>query len=147
MTRALRAGVRRHQHPDLRPRRSSLHHRSSRAAILTAHRDGTPLHLSRQVIREYLAVVTRPQAGTTPFTMEKALARARLFTDVMTMLEDGATVWSELQRLGEALAFAGRQVHDANIAATMLAHGETRILTCNAADFARFAPAITVVTP
>ena len=73
-------------------RRSSLNHGPSRAALLAAHRDGTPLHLSRQVIREYLAVVTRPQAGAVPFTMEKALTRAQLFTGAMTMLEDGAAV-------------------------------------------------------
>ena len=35
--------------------------------------------------------------------------------------------------------FGGKQVHDANIVATMLAHGETRLLTFNQADFRRFA--------
>ena len=35
-------------------------------------------------------------------------------------------------------AFGGKQTHDANIVATMLAHGETRLLTFNAADFRRF---------
>ena len=29
----------------------------------------------------------------------------------------------------------GRQIHDANIVAIMLAHGERRLLTFNAADF------------
>ena len=57
-------------------RQSSLNHGSGRAALLTAHRDGTPLYLSRQVIGEYLAVVTRPRAGVVPFSMEKALVRA-----------------------------------------------------------------------
>ena len=128
-------------------RRASVHHRPSRAALLAAHRDGTPLQISRQIVREYLAVVTRPQPGTIPFSMEKALARARLFVDTMTVLEDGPEVWSGLQRLGRTVAFAGRQVHDANIVATMLAHGETSILTFNAADFARFAPTIIVVAP
>jgi predicted nucleic acid-binding protein len=42
---------------------------------------------------------------------------------------------------------AGRQVHDANIVATMLAHGETRLLTSNRSDFKRFAHAIEVVEP
>ena len=32
----------------------------------------------------------------------------------------------------------GRQIHDANIVATMLAHGERRLLTFNAADFRRY---------
>jgi predicted nucleic acid-binding protein len=38
-------------------------------------------------------------------------------------------------------------VHDANIVATMLAHGETRLLTFNGADFRRFASLIEVVAP
>ena len=31
----------------------------------------------------------------------------------------------------------GRQIHDANIIATMLAYGELRLLTFNVADFRR----------
>ncbi len=38
-------------------------------------------------------------------------------------------------------------MHDANIVATMLAHGETRLLTFNGADFRRFASLIEVVAP
>jgi predicted nucleic acid-binding protein len=41
---------------------------------------------------------------------------------------------------------AGRQVHDANIVATMLANGITRLLTFNVADFRRFAALISVET-
>ena len=43
----------------------------------------------------------------------------------MTMLEDGAPVRADLPRLGGIVAFARGQVHDADIAATMLTHGET----------------------
>ena len=49
--------------------------------------------------------------------------------------------------LSRRFAFGGKQVHDANIAAAMLAHGESRLLTFNAADFRRFAPLIEVVAP
>lgn len=39
-------------------------------------------------------------------------------------------------------------VHDARLAATMLAHGLSHILTFNTADFARYAPAgLVVVDP
>jgi hypothetical protein len=47
--------------------------------------------------------------------------------------------------LSGRFSFAGRQMHDANIVATMLAHGEHRILTFNGADFRRFARLIEVV--
>lgn len=57
---------------------------------------------------------------------------------------------SVLERLIETLLahwVAGRQVHDANIVATMLAHGERRILTFNGADFRRFAGSIEIEIP
>ena len=49
--------------------------------------------------------------------------------------------------LGRRYSFARRQVHDANLIATMLAHGEHRILTFNDADFRRFADLIEIQAP
>ncbi len=49
--------------------------------------------------------------------------------------------------LSRRFSFGGKQVHDANIVATMLAHGETRLLTFNGADFRRFSSVIEVVAP
>ena len=39
----------------------------------------------------------------------------------------------------------GKQIHDANIAATMLAHGERRLLTLNVKDFRRYGERIELV--
>jgi predicted nucleic acid-binding protein len=39
----------------------------------------------------------------------------------------------------------GRQIHDANIVATMLAHGERRLLTFDTADFRRYGDRIVLV--
>ena len=39
---------------------------------------------------------------------------------------------------------AGKQVHDANIVATMQAHGERRLLTFNGSDFRRYGEHITL---
>jgi predicted nucleic acid-binding protein len=54
-------------------------------------------------------------------------------------------VTANLLHLLTTVPVAGRQVHDANIVATMLAHGVPKLLTHNTADFARFAAVITVV--
>ena len=54
-------------------------------------------------------------------------------------------MWEQLIMLSRRYSFAGRQVHDANIVATMLAHGERRLLTFNIADFRRFARLIEVL--
>ena len=56
-------------------------------------------------------------------------------------------MWEQLIMLSRRYSFAGRQVHDANIVATMLAHGERRILTFNGADFWCFARLIEVAAP
>jgi predicted nucleic acid-binding protein len=39
----------------------------------------------------------------------------------------------------------GKQVHDANIVATMLVYGIPKLLTHNTTDFARFSELITVL--
>jgi predicted nucleic acid-binding protein len=64
-----------------------------------------------------------------------------------SILEDGTPVWVHLMDLSRRYSFGGRQVHDANVVATMLAHSERRLLTFNESDFRRFAPLIELVTP
>lgn len=54
------------------------------------------------------------------------------------MLEDGPVVTEEVLRLMTRFPTGGKRVHDANPVATMLAHGVTRPLTFNEADFRRF---------
>ena len=63
------------------------------------------------------------------------------------ILEDGTAVWDQLIDLSRRFVFGGRQVHDANIVATMLVHGERRLLTFNTADFGRFAAVIELLVP
>jgi hypothetical protein len=49
--------------------------------------------------------------------------------------------------LSRRYSFGGRQVHDVNVVATTLAHGERRLLTFSEVDFRRFTPLIEVVAP
>ena len=69
------------------------------------------------------------------------------FVAVYSVAEDGPDTTAHLLRLVRRVPMGGKQVHDANIAATMLAHGITRLLTFNAADFRRFEGLIEVVMP
>ena len=55
------------------------------------------------------------------------------------VLEDGPVVTDWLVSLCRQLPVGGIQIHDANIVATMLAHGERRLLTFNVAAFRRYA--------
>ena len=126
--------------------RSSPFRDRARAALAGAAAGGT-LSLSRQVLREYIAAMTRPQTWGKPLTLTEAMADAAAFVQRLLILEDGPPVWDQLVQLSRAYSFGGRQVHDANVVATMLAHGESRLLTFNAADFRRFSTLIEIVAP
>lgn len=119
----------------------------ARKALERSARREARLCVSRQVLREYLAVVTRPQLFAKPVPMPDALADVAGFAKDFDILEDGPAVGAQLIQLCRTVAVAGRQVHDANIVATMLAHGETRLLSANRSDFQRFGSLIEVVEP
>lgn len=69
---------------------------------------------------------------------------SRLMEDYR-ILEDGPAVTETLVRLCREVPVGGRQIHDANIVATMLAHGERRLLTFNTSDFRRYGERIELV--
>ena len=106
---------------------------------------GEPLHISRQVVREYLVSVTRPQFWSAPLAIDDALEDASRLVSSFTVLEDGPDVMAVLAVLCREVPVGGKQIHDANIAATMLAHGERRLLTLNVKDFRRYGERIELV--
>jgi predicted nucleic acid-binding protein len=118
----------------------------ARAALVRLAAD-EQLSVSRQILREYVAVMTRPQTWGRALSLAEAMTDAAVFERRFTVLEDGQLVWDQLMDLSRLYSFGGRQVHDANVVATMLAHGERRLLTFNEADFRRFTPLIEVVAP
>ena len=108
---------------------------------------GTPLWISRQVLREYLAAATRPQPSGLVLPMSQAISDVRRFQSGLNVLEDGADVFEHLLRLLAVHPGAGKQVHDANLVAVMLTHGIDQLCTFNVTDFRRFDKLINVVTP
>ena len=112
---------------------------------LSRERQSEGLKISRQVIREYLAVVTRPQTWASPLSMAEALADVGRYASAFEILVDGQAVMAMLASLCREEPVGGKQVHDANIVATMLAHGERRLLTFNVKDFRRFGQRVELV--
>ena len=110
-----------------------------------AFRDPEPLRISRQIIREYLSVVTRQQTWAVNITRENALDDVSRLIGNFEILEDGPVVTEWLLALCREVTVGGQQIHDANIVATMLAHGEHRLLTFNVADFRRYGDRIELV--
>jgi len=100
--------------------------------------------ISSQVIREYIAAVTRPQKGIKPMPMSLAIARGGLFAQRFQIAEDDPNVRAPQFTLLATHAVVGRPVHDANIVATMLSHGITRLLTFNVEDFRCYSDVITI---
>jgi hypothetical protein len=82
--------------------------------------------------------MTRPQTWGKPLSLTEAMADATAFASRFSVLEDGPAVWNQLAELSRRYDFAGRQIHNANIVATMIAHGEHRLLTFNTGDSQRF---------
>ena len=120
-------------------------HDIARARLERAFRNQEPMRISRQVLREYLSVVTRPQTWPIPITREEALDDVNRLMGAFEMLEDGPVVTETLIELCREVSVGGRQIHDANIVATMIAYGESRLLTFNTADFRRYGDRIELV--
>ena len=121
-------------------------HEVARQRLTRALQTGEPLRISRQILREYLSVVTRPQTWSAAITRDEALEDVNKLTASFEILEDGPMVTASLVALFRDVRIGGSQVHDANIVATMLAHGERRLLTLNASDFRRYGDRIVLVS-
>lgn len=114
-------------------------------ATMAATRREEPLRISRQVLREYLAVVTRPQTWASPVRIQDAVSDVRRFASAFEVLEDSQAVTDMLATLCRDVGIGGKQVHDANIVATMLTHGERRLATFNVKDFRRYGQRLELV--
>ena len=79
--------------------------------------------------------------------MDAALGHVASLEAHFEILEDAPGVAEILTRLCREVPVAGKQVHDAIIVATMLAHGERRLLTFNESDFLRAACLVMVLPP
>lgn len=105
------------------------------------------IFISRQVIREYLVQVTHPRTFTTPLTIDEASNHLGQITKICTVLDDTAPVTTRLLALLKTYPTGGKQVHDANIVATMQAFEIDTLLTLNIEDFKRYADTITLLSP
>ncbi len=106
---------------------------------------GTTLYTSGQIMREYLAVATRPAARNgLGLDLADALANVHALRGRTSLLAEDGKVADRLLALLNDVACSGKQVHDANVVATMLVHGIDTIVTINLDDFARFGQYVTL---
>lgn len=67
-------------------------HEIARASLESAFERPEPLRISRQIMRKYLAVVTRPQTWAAAIAREEALEDVERLAATFDVLEDGPAV-------------------------------------------------------
>jgi len=114
--------------------------RTHQAATQFLNTDPRRLALTPQIVREYLVVATRPVAANgLGLTVTDAVTNIEEFLADMEFLDETlATTRHLLDLVGRGLA-EGKQIHDANLVATALAHRASALVTDNQAHFLRFA--------
>ncbi len=122
----------------------SSFHQAALQKIQNLYDTEIELWVSRQVLREFIVTLTRPQAFTNPQPMTTVIERVRFFQAQFRVAEDSPEVTEKLLSLMEEIPIGGKQVHDANIVATMLVYDIPQLLTHNTGDFTRFSNLITV---
>jgi predicted nucleic acid-binding protein len=121
-------------------------HRAALAVLKDWPNQGIILTVSSQVLREYLVVATRPvEVNGLGLVLNDALANVAAFLGRLRLLLEPESSWNRLRDLIQAYSCLGKQIHDANVVATALASGVTRLVTANAARFSRFASEIEVI--
>jgi len=114
--------------------------------LVDAQRDaGKDLWISRQVIREYMAYVTRPHVFFTPMKIEEVEEQVNKVQSLFQVADETAAVTARLLQLIKQYPTGGKQIHDANIVATMLVNGIDTLLTQNIDDMKRFEKEITLI--
>ena len=117
------------------------------ALVKRTIREGTELWISGQVIREFIVQATHPRTLAQPLTIAQVAKQIETFKPLFRIADETAAVRDKLLELLQAYPTLGKQVHDANIVATMLAFDIDTLLTLNIADFKRYEDRIKLISP
>ena len=121
--------------------RTDPRHTIVRGAARTLRTHGHALHATPQNFTEFWHASTRPTNrngfGLTPTETARLL---RIAERIFPLLPDAPAIYPEWRRLVVDYRVSGVQAYDARLAAAMLVHHVTHILTFNTSDFARYAP-------
>ena len=114
-------------------------HRQALHVLNALPTQGTELCLSGQIVREFLVVCTRPvDVNGLGLSPRLAIRNVEAIIERSTILDENRGVATRLRHLARTARCTGKQLHDANIVATMQEHGLSRLVTGNLTDFRRF---------
>ena len=127
---------------------NSLHRTAVLAALRKLRGAGEVVCYTPQVLAEFWNVCTRSSAnrGGLELSIEQTTRKVRLIEKHFRLLPDSLSTFIHWRRLVSDFQVKGVQVHDAKIAASMIAHDITYLVTFNEKDFQRY-PMVAVVNP
>ncbi len=123
-----------------------MKHETCRAQLHRFQQENTRLWINGQVLREFWRAASLFQTKGERLSPEEIMQTLRRFMDVIRVVDETEAVREQLLTLVQEHSVRGLAVHDANIVATMLAHG---IDTLYARDsgFDRYREHIIIITP
>jgi predicted nucleic acid-binding protein len=113
-------------------------HKESRQWLAMLQSRRCSLCITTQILREYLVVLTRGTVFEKSFSVDQVLAQIQALLPSFIILDEPLVASELLRTLVQRHQVRGKNIHDANIVAVMLAHGVHRLVTYNLADFQRF---------
>lgn len=98
------------------------------------------LYLSPQVVGEFWRVATSPvdERGGFGWSPQQTDRQMQALEYIYPMLHDGPLVYGKWRQIMQTITPQGVKICDAHLAATMLAHDVSHILTFNVKDFKRY---------
>lgn len=117
-------------------------------AVESLRAEGQELCVLAQNLYEFWVVATRPkQVNGLGLSAAEAQDELKRIESLFRLLKEREEIYPEWKQLIAQHAVAGKNSHDARIAAAMRVHGINHLLTFNVDDFKRFQTVMTVVEP
>jgi predicted nucleic acid-binding protein len=109
-------------------------------------REGAELWISGQVMREFIVQATHPRTLTNPLTISQVIREIEAIKKLFQIADETVGVRDKLIELIQQYPTQGKQIHDANLVATMLAYDIDTLLTLNVSDMQRFSDKIKLIS-
>lgn len=97
-------------------------HAEAETLIQKMWEDEFELWISRQVIREYLVQATHPNNFKPVLIIEQVMSQMKIITTLFRVADETQEVMVQLFDLLKEYPTRGKQIHDANLVATMLVY-------------------------
>lgn len=111
---------------------------SKLSQLVGSYKNNYDLWISRQVLREYAVVMSRPGVLETPLDSESLVSDLSRWDLLFFVADEDEVVTQHLKGLILRYKVQGKRIHDANIVATMMVYDIPNLLTMNTADFKQF---------